>query len=102
MECAACEEEPAGSASEASPSSPPAAAPEICDASDFSARVTYEAWKTAPNAFGSLAGATFSGYLENGPDVALVIGSDQTAVLIVGEPAAINSWHYRSTATRAS
>jgi hypothetical protein len=37
---------------------------------------------------GTLAGATFIGYVEDGPDVTLVIGSDESAALTVGTPAA--------------
>lgn len=85
--CVDCNEESAGTTSEPSPT-PTALAPissaEPC-VPDRSTRETYETWQAAPNDFGALAGTTFSGYIENGPDITLTLGSDQSARLLVGE-----------------
>ena len=71
----------------------PEAAPEDparvdCTDEDALAREAHDAWLATPNDLGVLAGKTFSGYVEGGPDLVLTVLEDQTATLVVGEPAA--------------
>lgn len=65
----------------------PEPVPEDCDEHEYPAQDTYDAWQTAPNDLGELSGATFVGYIEGGASLTLTIGSDESAVLVVDEPA---------------
>ena len=58
-----------------------------CTDADAEARAEYDAWKSTPNSLAELAGMTFSGYIEGGADLTLFVGRDQSATLVVGEPA---------------
>lgn len=58
-----------------------------CSEADTQARAPYEAWQELDNDFGVLAGKTFKGYIEAGPDLLLTIEADHTATLVVGEAA---------------
>lgn len=58
-----------------------------CSEADAQYRAPYDAWKAQPNALGELAGKTFAGYVEGGPDLALSVDGDGNAVLAVGEAA---------------
>lgn len=58
-----------------------------CEDFVYEAKTKYDAWTTAPNDWSPLAGTTFEGYVEGGPDLTLRINADQSATLIVGEAA---------------
>jgi len=58
-----------------------------CEAEDAEKRGLYEAWLATPNDLGPLAGKTFAGYVEGGPDIVFTIAADGAAALIAGEPA---------------
>jgi len=62
--------------------------PPDCTDADAEARADYEAWSATSNSLAELAGSMFTGYVEGGPDLKLIIGRDQVATLVVGEPAA--------------
>ena len=58
-----------------------------CAAADAEKRARYDTWIATPNDLGPLAGKTFTGYVEGGPDLVLTIAADGAAALIAGEPA---------------
>ncbi len=58
-----------------------------CDAEADAARAPYDAWQATPNDWGDLEGKTFSGYLEGGPEIVLSLSSNETATLVIGNPA---------------
>lgn len=57
-----------------------------CAEKDTQVRAPYDEWLAGANDFGELAGTTFSGYIEGGDGLVLVIDADQTARVTVGEP----------------
>lgn len=59
-----------------------------CTETDALIRERYDSWLSTPNDLSPLVGKTFTGYIEAGPDLRLMIGADQTATLVVGDPAA--------------
>jgi hypothetical protein len=61
--------------------------PADCAAADSQSRAAHDAWLVQSNAFGSLTGRTFTGYLDGGSDVTLSIDADGSATFAVGQPA---------------
>jgi len=57
-----------------------------CSEQDASKLSTYQAWRSAPNQLSLLAGTTWSGYIETGPDISLTVERNQVAFLSVGPP----------------
>jgi hypothetical protein len=58
-----------------------------CEDFVYEAKTQYEVWVATLNDWSPLAGTTFEGYVEGGPDLTLRINADQSATLIVGEAA---------------
>jgi len=57
-----------------------------CAEEDQAARAAYDAWRRSPNELGELRGTRWTGYVEGGPDVELVVETDGTATLHAGVP----------------
>lgn len=94
VECAGCETEevptqipPAPSATVPAVPTPVPTSPEDCEDHVYPARQTYDAWQLELNDLGELAGKTFVGYIEGGPDLTLTISTDGSATLVVDEAA---------------
>lgn len=62
--------------------------PPDCSMAEATKRATYDTWSTLPNDLGELAGKRFTGYLEGGPDVELVIDAAGVATFSIGDPVA--------------
>lgn len=58
-----------------------------CADADALTREAYDSWVATPNDVAPLAGKTFAGHIEAGPDLRLTIEGDQTATLVVGQAA---------------
>lgn len=72
------------------PSTPAPTVPEPpdCTTADATKRANYDTLRALPNALGELVGKSFTGYLEGGPDVELIVDASGNATFYIGEPAA--------------